>query len=404
MTAAFQNPFRPGTGHMPPYLAGREVEKNEFLKLLEQTVILQNLIITGLRGIGKTVLVESFKPIAQQQGWKWASSDLSEIVSASEDNLVKRLLTDISAITSSLVVKVQGENEMGFGTQKKEEEYRINLKVLEAMYANADGLAPDKLITVFRFVWSKLKELDIRGVVFAYDEAQNMSDKAERDQFPLSLLLDVFSKIQKEEIPFMLVLVGLPTLQTKLVSSRTYSERMFRVLVLKKLTNPQSEEAVTKPIEQSNCPVHFTEGAVRSIVGVSGGYPYFIQYICRETFDYYLHALDLGGVPPEIPLATIIAKLDSDFFAARWLKVSDRQRVLLKVISSLPNCDDEFTISEVVEKTKVVLANPMSSSHVAQMLETLTNHGLVYKNRHGKYLLAVPLMANYVRRQPVELD
>jgi hypothetical protein len=62
-----KNPFRPGNGHMPPYLAGRNVERQEFERLLDQDIILQNLVITGLRGIGKTVLLESFKPIAQSK-------------------------------------------------------------------------------------------------------------------------------------------------------------------------------------------------------------------------------------------------------------------------------------------------------------------------------------------------
>ena len=65
----FQNPFKPGAGHKPPYLAGRELEKTEFKKLLEQQVILQNMIITGLRGVGKTVLLEELKPIAMTQKW-----------------------------------------------------------------------------------------------------------------------------------------------------------------------------------------------------------------------------------------------------------------------------------------------------------------------------------------------
>ena len=62
----FKNPFRPGAGHMPPYLAGRENENREFAQLLEQDVILKNLVLTGLRGLGKTVLLETFKPLAIQ--------------------------------------------------------------------------------------------------------------------------------------------------------------------------------------------------------------------------------------------------------------------------------------------------------------------------------------------------
>src|SRR5438477_7072451 len=87
----FPNPFRPGAGHMPPYLAGRTVEEDEFKKLLQQTVILKNLVLTGLRGVGKTVLLESFRPIASQNGWLWAGTDLSESSSVTEHTIAARI-------------------------------------------------------------------------------------------------------------------------------------------------------------------------------------------------------------------------------------------------------------------------------------------------------------------------
>lgn len=92
----FPNPFRPGAGHMPPYLAGREAEEFEFKQLLGQETILQNMILTGLRGVGKTVLLETFKPIAIQEGWLWVGADMSESVSVSEETLAIRLTADRS--------------------------------------------------------------------------------------------------------------------------------------------------------------------------------------------------------------------------------------------------------------------------------------------------------------------
>src|SRR5690348_15623749 len=92
----FKNPFKPGAGHMPPYLAGREIERQEFARLLQQETILENLVLTGLRGLGKTVLLETLKPMAIDSGWLWAGTDLSESTSISEANLAIRLLTDIA--------------------------------------------------------------------------------------------------------------------------------------------------------------------------------------------------------------------------------------------------------------------------------------------------------------------
>ena len=80
----FKNPYRPGAGHMPPYLAGRQREYAEFDRLLAQEEIFENLVLTGLRGVGKTVLLETFKPRAMSRGWLWATADLSESASISE--------------------------------------------------------------------------------------------------------------------------------------------------------------------------------------------------------------------------------------------------------------------------------------------------------------------------------
>jgi hypothetical protein len=81
MVAPFNNPFRPGAGQLPPYLAGRLDEQNDVLKILNEKPVLSNVIITGLRGVGKTVLLETLKPLAINNGWLWAGTDLSETAS-----------------------------------------------------------------------------------------------------------------------------------------------------------------------------------------------------------------------------------------------------------------------------------------------------------------------------------
>jgi hypothetical protein len=234
-------------------------------------------------------------------------------------------------------------------------------------------------------------------LIFAYDEAQNLSDNAERDQYPLSLLLDVFQSIQRKGIPFMLALSGLPTLFPKLVEARTYAERMFRVVIVDKLNSDDSHDAIKKPVEDDDCPVVFSEKSVRAIAKISGGYPYFIQFICREVYDIWIQRHG-SGVDMNIPLDELTRKLDTDFFSGRWARATDRQRELMGVISSLPNADREFSVQEVVESSAQLLDKGFSNSHANQMLASLSNAGLVYKNRHGRYSFAVPLMAQFVRR------
>lgn len=394
--ADFKNPFRPGAGHMPPHLAGRASETEEFEKLLEQDTILENPLLTGLRGVGKTVLLETFKPIAISRGWLWVGTDLSESASVSEQALAIRLMADLSVATSAMVLR---ETELaGFGEIKQDEV--LDFPTLARIFEATPGLVEDKLKAVLEVVATIVAREGKRGIVFAYDEAQNLADSPPQDQYPLSLLLDVFQSIQRKDIPFMLALTGLPTLFPKLVEARTFTERMFRVIALDKLNEEDSREAIVKPIEAADCPVRFTPDSVETISRQSGGYPYFIQFMCREVFDVFLQQR-LGGadVPYSVPVEAITLKLDSDFFAGRWARVTDRQRDLLWAIASLERADREFTVQEVVEEAGRMLDKPFTSSHVNQMLSSLCTAGLIYKNRWGRYSFAVPLFDRFILRQ-----
>jgi len=287
---------------------------------------------------------------------------------------------------------------MGFTRTERVIHEPLTFEILMERYNKVPGLPADKLKAVLEFVWSVMPHGAISGVIFAYDEAQTLADHAEDKQFPLSLLLDVFQSLQRKEIPFMLVLTGLPTLSSKLVEARTYSERMFHTLFLKRLDAKDARDAILWPVQDGKCPITFSDLTVASIIEQTAGYPYFIQFFCREVFDVWIAKMQRGEVPT-VPTADITRKLDADFFHGRWARATDRQRELLQVVSSLPNADQEFTVQEVVAASNADLKKPFTSSHVSQMLSTLADVGLVYKNRHGKYSLAVPLLGQFIQRQ-----
>ena len=391
----FPNPFRPGAGHKPPHLAGREKEIKEFKRLLDQDVILENMLLTGLRGTGKTVLlVNEFQPITIKNGWKWAGSEISESATIDEKNMVTRLLTDLSTVTSDIIVNEETEVSPGFTRNEETTEIKLNYRLLTAIYEDTPGLTSDKLKQVLEFAWRFLSLANFKGLVFAYDEAQNLADHADKDQFPLSVLLDVFQSIQRKGFPIILVLTGLPTLFGKLVTARTFSERMFHVVEIGRLTDKASRDAIVKPIETANCPIMLNDESVKTIVELSGGYPYFIQFICKEAYDAFLQGAS------SVPSQPIVRKLDEDFFAARWGKATDRQRELLTLIASLANSGTEFSARDISDISKTLkIDKPFSDSGIFKMLGILAGNGLVYKNRWGKYSLAVPLMAQFIKRE-----
>jgi len=386
------NPYSPGAGHSPPHLAGREAEIEDFRQYLKQQDILTNVILTGLRGTGKTVLMDDkFKPVAQGDGWIWVGSDFAESSFLSEVNLCVRLLTDLSVFTSGLSI-TSSDGTLGFdrlGRKSQSLSYEHLLTHFEAQ----PGLIVDKLKSTLEFVWGAAKDRGTKGIIFAYDEAQVVRDREEKDQYPLAILLETFQSLQRKGVRYLLLLTGLPTLFPKLVESRTYAERMFAVQEIGRLTPEASREAIEVPLQ--NGPWEFTSEGVQRIIEISDGYPYFIQFICRETLD---HLLANPG-DRRIPMDSIMRKLDSDFFAGRWEGVTDRQRDLLLCIAHLENADEEFTISEIVEVSRDLEVKSFAPGDVSQILPRLIDKGLVYKNRFGKYCFAVPLFSGFIKRQ-----
>jgi hypothetical protein len=142
----------------------------------------------------------------------------------------------------------------------------------------------------------------------------------------------------------------------------------------------------------------FSPNAVVTIKNLSGGYPYFIQYISKEVFDAWIGRVKEGKAA-SVPTYEILRKLDQDFFAPRWQRATDRQQAFLHVIATLQNSDGEFSVQEIVEASRETLKRGFSPSHTTQMLQALTERGLVYKHSRGRYRLAVPLMSKFIQRQ-----
>jgi hypothetical protein len=196
----------------------------------------------------------------------------------------------------------------------------------------------------------------------------------------------------------MLVLTGLPTLFPKLNEARTYTERMFHIMHLQQLTPVSAREAVTRPIEITESTLTFAEQTINKIIEMSDGYPYFIQFVCKEVFDAWIGKITVGEAP-SVPMNSILAKLDLDFFAPRWQRATDRQQDFMKVIATLPNADEEFSVQDIVAASKSILRKGFNPSHAAQILQALGDKGLVYRNRRAGYCFAVPLLAQYIQRQ-----
>lgn len=365
--------------------------------MLNQSPVLKNMILTGLRGTGKTVLLETWKPIAQKNRWLWTGADLTESASISDEALAVRILADLAPLVADLEAPADSLSSVGFGAAR--EVQRLTYGALLSIFNSTPGLTLDRLKAVLEVVWSALSSTGVRGIVLAYDESQNLSDHSKDGQYPLSLLLDVFSSLQRKNLPFLLVLTGLPTLFPTLVEARAYAERMFHIVELKRLDPDSSREAILTPIAADNCPVKFKDEAVEKIIETADGYPYFIQFICKEAYDIYIQQIQRGISQPSVRLDQIVIKLDADFYSGRWNNLPDRQRDLLTLIAALPNADEEFTVAQICAHAENQSAiKGFSASHINQTLSALAKANMVFKNRHGKYSLAVPMLADFINR------
>ena len=396
------NPYRPGAAHVPPYLAGRNKERSEFSRLLKQNPVLENMVLTGIRGIGKTVLMkESLRKDAVENGWIWAGSDISEAVSVSEGHLARRLLTDLNTFSGAWEYASDERTPPGFTASPERRISRFDYQTMKTLFEYEPGLTSDKIKRILLIAWELMRKNmpGKKGIIFAWDEAQNLADRSKDNEYPLGVLLDVFSSLQSQGAPFMLVLTGLPTLFPKLVESRTYAERMFRVVALDNLNADDSRQAIMKPLDNEPEEIQgFFRANSREIYSLTGGYPYFIQFWCRELYDYRVGITQIVEEQDMDLVERISRKLDMDFFEGRWAQLTDRQRDLLDIIACLENSGGEFTVQEIVEQS-VSTKQAFSSSHVNQMLAALFAKGMVFKNRHGKYVLAVPLLDEYIRRR-----
>jgi hypothetical protein len=394
------NPFRPGNGQRPLYLAGRTHEQDQFTRLVKDSAPGQNAIVTGLRGVGKTVLLEELKPIAQSKGWLWTGNDLSESASLTEDRIARRIVVDLTALLRPIVTTPEPRLPVGFSSHPSAIQRPLEFNDLWGLYEGTPGLTEDKLKSVLSHVRSIVESTSLKGIVFAYDEAQNLSDHAATKEYPLSILLDVFSHFQRtpSKCQFMLLLSGLPTLFPKLNEARTYTERMFHVMHLSRLDEGSARQAITAPIEITKSKLTFAPQTINQIINMSAGYPYFIQFIGKEVFDAWIGKITVGQAP-SVPMGDVIAKLDLDFFAPRWQRATDRQQDFMRVIATLANSEDEFSVQDIVNATKTILKKPFSPSHATQILQALAEKGLVYRNRRAGYSFAVPLLTRFIHRQ-----
>jgi hypothetical protein len=406
-----ENPYRPGAGHAPPFLAGRSSEQLHFKRMLGQSHLTDNVLLTGLRGFGKTVLLGQMQKTAEAADWLWVGNDLSESSALSEERMAIRVLTDLSqAIAARIDQSDRATPHLAEGLQAKLDKLAradrgaFTFDALKAHYEQTPGLPSDRLRAVLVRVMSLVHKVKLKGVILAYDEAQCLFDRAATDQFPMSMLVETTSALQKKAgpVPLMLVLCGLPQVFDALTQARTYTERMFHVMTLERLSKEETRAALTVPLTNLSAQLNTPPALIEKVMSLTGGYPYLIQFFGRELIE---QLLENGGTlaPDKFPSSGAFERLDAGLFSARWNRTSDKQRELLGLIASrAPNANGEFSAREL-EQLRLETGDG-GEGNIAQMLGALCERGMLFRTRHGYYAFTVPMSEAMISRRMRRLE
>jgi hypothetical protein len=368
------NPYAPGAGTPPPFLVGRDrtIETAGIaMQRLKAARTHQHLMITGLRGVGKTVLLSKLAALGEHNGFR-----VIRVEAVGGDDTLRSLLRQCRRVAeglkrSSKVVRALRSIDS------------VSLSVLGTGFSvDRTDTTPDRdsLSDVVIDLAAAAADEDA-GVMIAIDEAQLL------DQHDLRRVLAGVHRCGQDGLPMFCVLAGLPNLVGDVAKAATYAERMFIVSDLGPLTPEQVTAAIVEPARELGVDWH--TGATESIVERSDGFPFFVQTWAYHTWnvaqDDPISADDVSRAMPAAEQA-----LDAAFFAARIARIPASEVAYVQALAGLG--PGPHRSGEVAE------AMGMGTSQVGAFRDRLIGEGVIYAPRYGWVEFAIPHFDQYVRR------
>jgi len=383
-----RNPYSPGAGSPPPALVGRDAHLGAIDIAVQRLAIrrsAKSLMLTGLRGVGKTVLLREFGRTAEAHGWTHVPTEAAESQRFVESmaTLVRKALLRLSAarraaerarralgILRSFLVRWNlpdgGELALGF----------------DPIPGFADsGALDDDLAGLFAALGEFAQAHDT-GVLFTVDEIQYLS------QDELTALIMGLHRVSQDQLPFMIAGAGLPSLPSLAGEARSYAERLFSFPVIDSLPAGEAREALLSPAADEG--VHWRPDALERIIDLTHGYPYFLQEFGKQAWDVAAGPdhITVADVEAAVPVA--IHELDTGFFRVRIGRTTDAERAYLAAMGSLG--------PGPYGSGKVAAAMGKATTQVGPHRDALIKRGLCYSPRHGIIDFTVPMFDQFIRR------
>ena len=381
------NPYTPNAGAKPPALVGRDQEMDAFdvlLARLQRGRAEQSLLVTGLRGVGKTVLLGAFQDRAQLAGWISVDTEITRATrfGGRMAHLTKRALLEIAPATRwKERARRAARILQSFSLTVTTDGSVTGSLDLEPLTGKADSGDLGEDLTDLLVGLGEAAAEHERGVVFLLDEIQFLDEPA------FEALIAAIHKTVQRQLPITLVGAGLPQLPRLAGEAKSYAERLFRFPRIGRLDDVAAAAALVTPARELG--VEFDPRAVQAVLAYTEGYPYFVQEYGRALWDR-ADPPTIGAVEAVEAQAVVEAKLDADFFSTRLERASDAEVTYMRALSRLG--------SEPQRAGAVADEMQRPVERIATTRARLIDKGLVYAPKRGLTAFTVPQFDRYLRR------
>lgn len=382
-----RNPFAPGAGSPPPELAGRDALRESVSIALDRIRMgraAQSVVLYGLRGVGKTVLLNEMRIRAEHDGM------VAVVIEAPEDRSLPSLLAP--ALRASLL-RMSRLRAAGRGVQRALQALAGFIR-LKASYADIElaldfepiaGLADSgdlesDLADLIQAVGETAQEHDTALIIFV-DELQYVPEPQ------LAALITALHRANQRRLPVTLVGAGLPQLLGQMGRAKSYAERLFRFEPIGALEREAAFAAVRDPIVDEEESID--EAALEAIFEATQGYPYFLQEWGKQCWDMAERS-PITSADVALASAAALAQLDASFFRVRFDRLTPAEKTYIKAMASLG--EGPHRSGDIAQALGVKVTS------VAPTRNSLIRKGMIYSPSHGDTAFTVPMFDSFIRR------
>jgi hypothetical protein len=394
-----RNPYAPGAGQRPPELAGRGRHLQRFDVTLERVALgrpERSMVLSGLRGVGKTVLLNALRSRAVNRAWGTGKIEarpeqsvrlpIAQAVHAAIREVAHRhrdpdRVDELAAVVKAFALRTQLPDRKGI-------RWLPPTDVVAAKGRADSGDLELDLIELFGDVASIAADLSV-GLALFVDEMQDIEPSE------LSALCGACHEISQAGAPLILVGAGLPHLPVALSASKSYAERLFHYVVIDRLERSDADQALTIPAATED--VEYEPDALDELHRMTDGYPYFVQAYGKTVWDVAprspIRVIDVKEAAPEAE-----DELAVGFFGARYERATPAEREYMRAIADLGADARDDTVA-TADVAKLLGRRPQSLSPAR---DGLIKKGLVFSGERGSVAFTVPHFGAYLRGQRSE--